>query len=94
VQILDTQDNVIQEEKVQTKMSVGYFDFTQDGTRTIKVTNISDNPIDLQIEFGNTNSHEIIPAGILIFVGAVIIIIMSYNKIKNYKIEHPDENIS
>ena len=27
VQILDTKDNIIQEEKIQTKMSVGYFDF-------------------------------------------------------------------
>ncbi len=26
VQILDTKDNVIQEQKIQTKMSVGYFD--------------------------------------------------------------------
>ena len=35
-----------------------------------------------------------IPAGILILVGAVTMIVMSYLKIKNYNIEQPDENIS
>jgi hypothetical protein len=94
VQILDPKNNVIQEEKIQTKMSVGYFDFSKNGTYTIKITNISKNQIDVQIELGNTNSQEMIPAGILIVVGSIIIMIMSYLKIKNHKIEHPDKNIS
>ena len=41
IQILDTNNNVIQEQKVQTKMSVGYFDFDTDGSYAIKITNIS-----------------------------------------------------
>ena len=94
VQILDTKDNIIQEQRVQTKMSVGYFDFSENGMYTLKVTNISKNPINLQIEFGNTNSQKMIPTGIMIFVGALLMIIMLYFKIKNYKIEQPEENIS
>jgi len=94
VQILDTKDNVIQEEEIHTKMSVGYFDFNEDGTHTVKITNISKNQINLQVEFGDTNSLQMIPAGILILVGSLIMIAMSYLKIKNYKIEQPDENIS
>ncbi len=94
IQILDPKNNVIQEGKIQTKMSVGYFDFSENGVYTVKITNISKNQIDLQIEFGNTNSQEMIPAGVLILVGAITIIVMSYLKIKNYKIEQPDENIS
>ena len=93
VQILDTKNNVIQEELIQTKMSVGYFDFYEDGTHTIKVTNISKNQINLQVEFGNTKSQEMTLAGILILAGAVTMIVRSYLKIKNYKIEQPDENI-
>ena len=93
VQILDTRDNVIREELIRTKMSVGYFDFYEDGTHTIKVTNISKNQINLQVEFGNTKSQEMTPAGILILAGAVTMIVRSYLKIKNYKIEQPDENI-
>jgi len=94
VQVLDVKDNVLQEELIQTKMSVGYFDFSEDGTHTIKVTNISKNQINLQVEFGSTNSQQMIPAGVLILVGALSMIVMSYLKIKNYKIEQPDENIS
>ncbi len=94
VQILDTKDNVIQEQKIHTKMSVGYFNFNEDGTYTIKVTNISKNQINLQVEFGNTNSQQMIPAGVLILIGSVTMIVMAYLKIKNYKIEQPDENIS
>ena len=94
VQILDPKDNIIQEQKVQTKMSVGYFDFSENGMHTLKVTNISKIPINLQIEFGNTNSQKMLPTGIMILVGAVLMMIMSYFKIKNYKIEQPEENIS
>ncbi len=94
VQILDTKDNVIQEEEIHTKMSVGYFDFNEDGTHTVKITNISTKQINLQVEFGNTNSLQMIPAGVLILVGSVTMIVMGYLKIKNYKIEQPDENIS
>ena len=94
VQILDTQDNIIQEERIQTKMSVGYFDFNDNGTYTLKVTNISKNSIDMQVEFGNTNSQEMIPGGVLILVGAVMILVISYLKLKNYNIAQPDENIS
>ena len=94
VQILDTKDNVIQEQMVQTKMSVGYFDFNEDGKYTMKITNIEKNPINLKTEFGNTNSQKMFASGIMIFVGAIIIMIISYVKIKNYSIEQPEENIS
>ena len=94
VQILDTGDNVIEEQKVQTKMSVGYFDFDESGTYTVKITNISKNQINLQIEFGNTNSQKMMPGGITILVGALGMMITSYMKIKNYNIEQPEENIS
>ena len=93
-QILDNNDNVIQEQRIQTKMSVGYFDFDADGIYTVKITNITKNSINLQVEFGNTNSQKMTPAGVLILVGAIVIMGMSYIKIKNHKIAHPDENIS
>ena len=94
VQILDPKENIIQEQMVQTKMSVAYFDFNEDGEYTIKITNIAKNPIDLQVEFGNTNSQKMYPSGILILVGALVMMIISYLKIKNYNIEQPEENIS
>ena len=94
VQILDVKDSIIQEQIIQTKMSVGYFDFNEDGEYTIKVTNLAKNQVNLETEFGNTNSKEMIPSGIMILVGSISMIVMSYLKIKNYKMAQPDENIS
>jgi predicted small secreted protein len=93
VQILDKNQNIISEESVQTKMSVGYFDFEKSGMYTVKVTNPSKNQINLQVELGDAGSEVMIPPGILILVGAVMIIFSSYMKLKNYKIEQPDKNI-
>jgi hypothetical protein len=94
VQILDTKENVIAEQMVQTKLSVGYFDFNGNGEYTLKITNVAKNQIDIQTEFGNTNSQKMLPSGIMVLVGALVMMVMSYMKIKNYKIEQPEENIS
>ena len=94
VQILDKNLNVIQEQKVNTKFSVAYFDFNKDGIYTIKVSNISEKSINLQIEFGDTHSQKMVVPGIMILLGSLIMMLISYLKIKNYNIEQPDENIS
>ena len=94
VQILDKNLNVIQEQKVNTKFSVAYFDFNKNGVYTIKVSNISENSINVQIEFGDTHSQKMVAPGIMILVGSLIMMLISYLKIKNYNIEQPDENIS
>ena len=93
VQVLDKNQNIISEESVQTKMSVGYFDFEKSGMYTVKITNPSKDKMNLQVELGDAGSEVMIPPGIIILVGAVMIIFSSYMKLKNYKIEHPDKNI-
>ena len=93
IQILDKNDNIISEEKIQTKMSVGYFDFVQSGTYTVKITNPTEKQLSIQLELGDANAETMIPPGVMILVGAVMIIFSSYMKLKNYKIEHPEENI-
>ena len=93
VQVLDRNQNIISEESVQTKMSVGYFDFGKSGTYTAKITNPSESQIDMQVELGDAGSEIMIPPGVMILVGAVMIIFSSYMKLKNYSIEQPDKNI-
>ena len=94
VQILDNDKNIISEQTVHTKMSVGYFKFENSGEHTVKISNISKEQIDFQVEFGETNSQQMILPGIMVLVGAILIIVMSFLKLKSYKIEQPDENIS
>jgi len=94
VQILDENNNIISEKNVETKMSVSYFDFDVKGEYTINVVNTLEHPIEIQIELGNTSVNEMIYSGIMTFVGGIIIVTMSFIKLRNYKIEHPEENIT
>jgi hypothetical protein len=93
VQILDQNQNVISDEIVETKMSVGYFDF-EGGTYVAKITNLSNDQMNLEVEFGDTNGREMIMPGIVTLAGGLMIIIASYIKLRDYRIEQPDENIS
>ena len=94
VQTLDPNENILEEEKIQTRLSVGYFDYDTNGMHTVKITNISKNSVYIQVELGDTNSKEMTPAGILVLAGSVALMIMSYFKLKNYNMAQPDENIS
>ena len=94
VQILDANSNIIEEQEIQTKMSVGYFEIKKDGKYYAKITNLTENPIITEVEFGETRSQDMVPAGSLLLASSVIMIIATYVKMKNYKIAQPDENIS
>jgi hypothetical protein len=94
VQILDQNHNVISDGIVKTKMSVGYFDFEQSGAYVAKVTNLSNVQMNLEVEFGDTNGREMVLPGIVTLVGGLIIVITLYIKLRDYRIEQPDENIS
>ena len=85
VQILDKNLNVIQEQKVNTKFSVAYFDFSRDGVYTIKVSNISENSINVQIEFDffNNVSSWFFSVSLKITATQIIPIITNTNPILN-----------
>ena len=70
------------------------FDFDQSGKYTVNIVNILKHPIGIEIELGNTKVEEMVYSGIMTFVGGIIIVISSFFKLKNYRIEHPDENIT
>ncbi|MFQ5439847.1 MAG: hypothetical protein ACE5DL_00115 [Nitrosopumilaceae archaeon] len=93
VQILDKNDNIISDGTVETKLSVGYFDF-EEGTHVVKITNLSMDPMNLEVEFGDTNGREMVIPGIVTLVGGLMIVICSFIKLRDYRIEQPDENIS
>jgi len=94
IQVLDSEGNVIADKKIETKMAVNFFDFEYAGIYTIKITNLSDHTIPIDVEFGDTNVSQIKNPGIVLFCGIMLMIISSYIKLKNYKIAQPDENIS
>ena len=92
VQILDKDHNVIADGIVETKMSVGYFIF-EGGMHTVKVTNLSNDQMNFEVEFGDPKGSDMVLPGIVTLVGGLLIIITSFIKLRNYRIEQPDENI-
>ncbi len=94
IQIVDSQHNVLADKKIETKTAINYFDFETSDVYTIKVTNLSDHQISVQIEFGDTNLSQIRYPGIVLYVGIILLMISGYRRLKNYKIAQPDENIS
>jgi len=94
VQIQNSKESVITDKKIETKSAVNYFDFRDNDIYTIKVTNLSENSLIVDIEFGQTNVSEMKYSGIVVLVGIILMIFSSYNYLKNHKIAQPEENIS
>jgi len=84
VQILDPDENMIVDKKIETKKAVNYFDFNDTGIYIMKLTNLSTNSILVESEIGNVNDSGIRNPGIILFVGLIIILVSSYNRLKNF----------
>ncbi|WP_182132645.1 hypothetical protein [Nitrosopumilus sp. b1] len=93
VQILDS-NGIISDKKIETKLAINYFEFSSNQRYTMKITNLSQEQILINSEFGDTNSDDMIVPGLMVLIGMMIIVFEFYRKLNNYKIAHPDENIS
>ena len=94
IQVLESNENIIVDKKIETKMSVNFFEFKNDGNYLLKITNLSNKPVKLQVEFGDTNSLQMKIPGLVLFIGVILMIIASYQKLRNYNMAQPDEKIS
>ena len=94
VKILDPQGNTVDLKRIETKMSVNYFEFSYTGKYTLEITNLSENAIQITVEFGNTKSVEFTFPSIIALVGACLIVWSGYKKLQNYSTAHPEENKS
>ena len=94
IQVLDPDENVIADKKIETKMAINYFDFKKSGTYALKITNLSEDNIAVEIEFGDTSASQMRNPGIVLFIGIMLMIIFAFVRLKNYNIAQPDEKIS
>ena len=94
VKVSDPQGNVIDLKRIETKMSVNYFEFSYSGKYALEITNLSENPIQINAEFGNTKSGEFTVPSLIALVGACLIVWSGYKKLRNYSTAHPEENKS
>ena len=92
VQILDSNGNVITDKKIATKMAVNYFEFSHGGRYIMEIANISDEPVEIQAYFGNTNASELFIPIFVSFFGVGFVIFSGYKKLSNHNTAHPEEN--
>jgi hypothetical protein len=91
--IIDDNYDTISKGSIQTKMSIRYFDVKESGIYTMILSNAVKEKMNYQVEIGSTDNMNIsIPTGVM-FVGGLLLLFTSYIKLKNYRIEQPDENI-
>ena len=91
--IVDDNYDTISKGLIQTKMSIRYFDVKESGMYTMILSNTAKEKMNYQVEIGSTDRMNIsIPTGVM-FVGGLLLLFTSYIKLKNYRIEQPDENI-
>lgn len=83
VQIINPSGNIISDKKIETKMSVNYFDIEDSGLYTIKITNTSDHQFTASSEFGNTNVEKMLGPGIIVLCGMIIVVFGSFRKLQN-----------
>lgn len=94
VQILDPHGNVIEDRKIGTKMSVNYFKFSESGKYSMEITNISEKPVGIKVEFGNTRSSELLIPAFIAFFGVAVIVFSGYRRLSSHSTAQPEENIS
>jgi len=94
VQTLDPYGNVIADKKIETKMSVNYFRFSDTGKYMMEITNFSEEPASIEVNFGNTVASQLLIPAIITFFGAAMIVYSGYKKLKNQSTAQPEENIS
>lgn len=94
VQILDPYGNVIADKKIETKMSVDYFRFSDSGKYTMEITNFSEEPVSIEASLGDTTTSQLMIPAIIVFFGAVIVIYSGYRKLSDQSTAQPEENIS
>ena len=94
VQILDPNENILADKRIETRMAVSYFDFENAGKYILKATNLSEYSKIVEIEFGDTNSTEMRIPGISLGIGLVLIIISAFRRLQNYRTAQPEEKIS
>jgi len=94
VKVLDPQGSTMDLKRIGTKMSVNYFEFSYTGKYILEITNLSENPIQIEAEFGNTKSTDFTIPAFIALIGACLIVWSGYKRLRNYSTAHPEENKS
>ena len=90
----DSHGNYYDMKKITNKVTVNYFQFDHTGQFILEITNVSDKPVQLTAELGDTRVQEITLPSILTLLGSILLVFSGYRRLRNYITAQPDENSS
>lgn len=90
VKILDSNGNYLDLKTITNKETVNYFVFEHTGKFTLELTNLSSNPVQLTVEFGDTRYQEFLIPSLMIFVGACLLMFTGYRRLRSYITAQPE----
>ena len=90
VKVLDSHGNYIVIKTITNKETINYFIFDHTGQYTLELTNLSSNPVHLTVGFGDTKYQGFGISSSIVLVGACLLALSSYLKLRNYINAHPE----
>jgi len=90
VKILDMHGNYLDMKTITNKETVNYFIFDRTGEYTLELTNLSTNPVQLTVEFGDTRYQGFGISSSIVLVGVCLLILVGYMKLKNHITAQPE----
>lgn len=88
--VLNSNGNYLNMRTITNKETVNYFVFQHTGKFTLELTNLSANPVQLTVEFGDTKYQEFLIPSLMIFVGVCLLMFTGYMKLRNYITAQPE----
>lgn len=92
VQIIDSDNNIIEDRRIETRLVVNYFEIDDD-THTVRITNIGDGSTVVSVLVGSLDVDNITYPGVVIVAGLVMVVASSYFMLNRYRTAQPDEKI-
>ncbi len=90
VKVLDAHGNYIAMKTITNKETVNYFIFDHTGQYTLELTNLSSNPVQLTVEFGDTKYQGFGISSSIVLVGTCLLVLAGYLRLKSYISAHPE----
>jgi len=90
-QVFNPQGKIIFDRKIETKMEINYFDIKENGIYTIKIKNLNEHSLEIDLELGYFNTFELVIPVIILVSGIVLMMFLGYKKLRNYNIVQPEE---
>lgn len=90
VKVFGTNGDYLGMKTITNKETVNYFVFDHTGEYTLELTNLSVNPVQLTVEFGDTKYQEFAIPSSMILVGSCLLVLAGYMRLRGYIIAQPE----